>query len=110
MSKPVIITFEFIDGEVHDASVSEISTPVEICYNYNWSLSPNAIGLDAAPTYSIEVSNNNIDWAAYETPTENAAIDQPFDDIHFAWLFVRINYNAVANTTGSVEFELVFKS
>ena len=110
MSKPIKINFEFTDGHSHDASVSEISDAIEICYNYNWSLAPNAIGLDADPTYTIEVSNNNIDWASYETPTLDAAIDQPFDDIHFAWLFVRINYNAVANTTGTVEFNLVFKT
>tara|TARA_R100000655_G_scaffold32644_1_gene64551 strand:+ start:1321 stop:1653 length:333 start_codon:yes stop_codon:yes gene_type:complete len=110
MSKPVVIEFNFSDGTTHDASVSEISDAIEICYNYNWSLAPNSIGLDADPTYTIEVSNNNIDWSAYEDPTVDAAIDQGFDDIHFAWLYVRVNYNAVANTTGTVEFKLVFKS
>ena len=63
MSANILIQFNFTsDGLVHDASVSEISEAQQICFDYTWLLVPKSSGLDAAPTYSFEVSDDNIKW------------------------------------------------
>ncbi len=109
MSAPITITFQFGDGTTHDASVSEASISQAICYKYGWSIAPIIAGLDQDPTYTIEVSNNNVDFYPYDTPVVDADIAQPFDDVHLDWLYIRINYNAQTNTTGTVEFPLILK-
>jgi len=107
---PINITFVFGDGTTHDASVTEISTVEELCYNYAWLLVPTSTGLNASPTYSIEVSNTaSGPWSAYDPLTQDADILQPFDDTHFAPTYVRINYNAQTNTAGTVSFTLTLK-
>ena len=89
MSQPITLTFQFSDGTSHDA--------------------PTVAGLDATPTYTIEVSNNNVDFFPYDTPVVDALIGQAFDDTHLDWLYIRINYDAQTNTTGIVEFPLILK-
>lgn len=106
---PITITFQFSDGTSHDASVSEASISQAICYKYGWSIAPISTGLNQSPTYTIEVSNNNTDFYPYEDRVVDAAITQPFDDVHIDWLYVRINYDAKTNTTGTVEFPLILK-
>ena len=103
----VIITFS--DGASHDASVTEVSGSIEICHFRGWSLIPVSSGLDAAPTYTIEVSNDDINYAPYEDVVVDAAITQGFDDDHFQFSYVRINYDAQSNTTGTVSFTINFK-
>ena len=109
MSEPIKIQFKFADGLVHNASVSEASEAVQICFNYTWLLVPKSDSLDQAPTYSFEISDDNITWQPYAPETLDAAINQPFDDTHFPPVFVRINYNAQTNTTGTVSFDLTLK-
>ena len=98
-------------SSTHDASVTEVSEVLEVCYNHGWSLAPEVSGLDGSPTYSIEVANINspTQFAPYKTETLDADILQPFDDTHINWLYVRINYKAVDNTTGTVKFEMILK-
>lgn len=108
MSKPIFINFEFGDGTVHDANVSEASASQSICFRHQWSIAPVVTGLNAVPAYTIEVSNDDVNWAAYSSEADGADIDQPFDDDHFAWSYIRINYDAKTNTTGTVEFEIRF--
>ncbi len=109
MINPKQYPFIFSDGENHDASVSEISEAIQICNNYSWLLVPVSTGLDQNPTYSFEVSTDNVNWQPYEDVTEDAAINQPFDDTHLPATYIRINYNAQTNTTGSVSFGITLK-
>lgn len=109
MSAPIKKIFQFADGSPHDASVTELSLALEFCLKYEWSIVPKAVGLDQAPVYTIEVSDDDINWFPYEDRTVDAAIDQPFDDDHLAWTFMRINYDAKTNTTGTVEFCITLK-
>jgi len=108
MSKPIFINFEFGDGTVHDAGVSEVSQAYSICFRHIWSLIPISVGLGggATPAYSIEVSNDEVNWAPYSSETDGAGIDQPFEDDHWGFSYVRINYDAKTNTNGTVEFEM----
>ena len=112
MSKPIQRIFQFGDGGTHDASVSEISTPIEICSNYSWLLNPVFDSLDQNPTWTLEVSHENVNssFKPYDTPMIDAAIDQAFDDVHLAPTFLRINYDAKTNTTGTVKFPITLKS
>jgi len=109
MSANIEINFNFGDGTTHDASVSEISEPQLICHDYTWLLVPKSSGLDASPTYSFEVSDDNINWQEFQPETKDAAIDQPFQKSDLAGLYFRINYNAQTNTTGTVAFTLTGK-
>lgn len=111
MSGPINIVFQFLDGGVHDASVSEISVTQEICFNYSWLLNPVISGLDQNPTYTLEASHENVpsSFKPYDVQMLDAAIDQAFDDDHLAPVWFRINYNAQTNTIGTVEFPLILK-
>lgn len=109
MSGPLLILFQFADGNTHDASVSEISISQSICFQYGWLLTPISSGLNANPTYTLEVSNDDINFQAYDSRIKDAAIIQPFDDDHMNGLFFRIVYNAQTNTTGTVEFQISMK-
>jgi len=106
---PLKLKFLFSDGENHNASLSEISESIELCHNYGWLLVPKSDSLDGNPMYSFEISDDDINWQAYESRTENAAIDQGFDDTHMLGTFVRINYNALTNTLGTVAFDITLK-
>lgn len=108
-NNPQEIIIKFTDGAVHNASVSEASISQLLCSNYGWSISPVSIGLDSAPKYTIEVSNNDSTWQPYSPETDAAAIDQGFDDSHLVWKYIRINYNADTNTTGTVAFTFTLK-
>ena len=111
MSKPLNYTFQFGDGGVHDASVSEKSEPLEFCEDYGWFINPISSGLDAAPTYTIEVSHEDVEasYVPYNATVLDASILQPFDSTHLVQTFIRINYNALANTTGTVSFPFLLK-
>ena len=106
---PKDINFTFSDGLIHDASVSEISQVEEICYSYEWSLFPVFAGLNGSPTWTLEVSKDQINWGAYDSDMLNAAINQPFTDDKLPFLYFRINYDAAGNTSGTVSFSLTTK-
>lgn len=102
-------TFQFGDGGTHDASVSESSAVLTMCYNHAWSLIPVVSGLDASPLWTLEVSFDGVAFHAYDAQTDGADIDQGFDDTHATFKFWRVTYDAGANTTGTVSFTLVLK-
>jgi hypothetical protein len=106
---PITKIFQFGDGGVHDAGVSEVSEAIKICFNYAWLLVPISAGLNDAPVYSFEVSNDNINWQEFDPLTLNAAITQPFQKSILPGIWFRINYDAQANTTGTVSFNITLK-
>jgi len=106
---PQKYTFQFGDGGTHDASVGEASASIQVCYDYAWLLVPKSTGLNDSPVYSFEVSDDNINWQEYDPLTKDAAINQPFDDTHLTAVWIRINYNPLANTTGTVSFDITLK-
>lgn len=109
MSAPITFKFSFVDGTTHDASVSETSASQQVCFQYGWLLTPIGSGLDANPTYTLEVSPDDVNWQSYDSRTKDAAINQPFDDTHMNGLYFRIVYDKQTNTTGTVEFVLTMK-
>lgn len=110
MSEPKKRKFVFSDGTLHDASVSETSESLQNCFKYDWSLAPVQAGLTTtAPTYTIEVSNDDTNWFDYNNLSTDVAIEDAVDDNHLAWIYIRIVYNAKTESTGTVEFEFTQK-
>lgn len=105
------IDFIFSDGLSHDASLTEISGTKQICFSYGWLLNPLISGLDADPTYTLEVSdiNDSDTFKPYTSAMLDALVTQAFEDDHLVMFWFRINYNAQANTTGTVSFTLSLK-
>jgi len=111
MSKPLKYKFTFGDGTAHDATVTEISQSWEVCFNYGWSLFVDQIGLTSSDaTWTIEVSNDNSTFYNYKSNSVDIPIIDAYDDIHLSWTYMRINYDAKTETTGTVEFEITLKS
>jgi len=105
----ITLTFVFSDGTTHDASISEASESLELCFNSGWSLTPVSSGLGGSPTYTLEVSNDNTNWFSYEEASEDVSIEDGLDDTHQAFLYARINYDAFNNNTGTVSFQYTIK-
>ncbi len=102
--------FEFADGVTHDASVSAVSNSLRACYKYQWSLYPIYLGLTSLDgTYTIEVSNDNLNWFDYNNLSTDVNIVDAVDDNHLAWIYIRVVYTANTETTGTVEFNLTTK-
>jgi hypothetical protein len=110
MNEPKKTKFIFSDGTSHDATVSETSESIQSCYKYQWSLAPIINGLTAGdPTYTIEVSNDNLTWFEYNNLSTDVSVNDAVDDNHLAWIYMRVVYDAKTETTGTVEFELTQK-
>lgn len=111
MNNPKQTKFNFTsDGTSHDATVSETSESLESCYKYEWSVAPIQSGLSVGdPIYTIEVSNDDTNWFEYNSLSTDVSVDDAVDDIHLAWIYMRIVYNAGTETTGTIEFELTQK-
>lgn len=70
----------------------------------------NSKGLTAGdPTYTIEVSNDNLTWFEYNNLSTDVSVNDAVDDNHLAWIYMRVVYDAKTETTGTVEFELTQK-
>lgn len=110
MNTPIQTKFEFNDGIVHDASISGTSEAIRSCYKYEWSIAPITAGLTSAKgEYTIEVSNDNVNWFEYNNLSTDVSIEDAVDDIHFAWIYIRLVYDAKTESTGTVQFELTQK-
>ena len=110
MNEPKKTKFEFTDGILHNASVSETSEAIQSCYKYEWAVAPIVAGLTSEKgEYTIQVSNDNINWFDYNNLSTDVSIEDAVDDNHLAWIWMRIVYDAKNETTGTVSFELTQK-
>ena len=107
---PKINKFVFSDGTSHDASVSETSESLKSWYKYEWSLAPIQSGVTGGnPKYTIEVSNDDINWFEYNNLSTDVSIDDAVDDNHLSWVYMRIVYSGTGVSAGTIEFELTQK-
>lgn len=110
MSQPKKYILQFGDGGSHDATVSEASASQQICNEYSWSIIPKQTGLTQQdPVWTIEVSNDDSNWKTYKSNSSNIPIGDGYEDTHLAFQYIRVNYDAKTETTGTVEFELNLK-
>ncbi len=111
MSKPLKYKFEFTDGTAHDATISQVSESFQICFPYEWSVFVDQVGLtNSLGTWTIEVSNDDNTFYNYKSNSVDIPIMDAYDDIHMSWTYMRINYNAQTETSGTVEFEITLKT
>ena len=57
----------------------------------------------------MRFSNDNTNFYSYDSLTNGADITSVFTDTQLNWLYVRINYDARTNSTGTVNFKLILK-
>lgn len=104
-NKPHIRKFEFADGTDHDATVDESSLALESCYKYGWNITPITTGLTGGtPEYTVEVSNDNINWFEYNNLSTDVSVDDAVCDDHLTFIYMRIVHQSKGATGGTVEY------
>lgn len=99
------------DGEDHDATVDETSEVLESCYNYTWSITPEITGIvGGPPIYTIEVSNDGVNWFNYSSSAVGVSVVNALDDTHLAFTKMRVKHEANGTTDGSVTYSFTQKS
>lgn len=108
MSQLLKLVFNFATGgQDHPANVAEISDPIKLDENYTWNVAPIVTGLvGGPPLYTIEVSNDNINWDAYSALATDVDVNNPFDDNHLSFNYIRINHKVGGATAGTVKYPL----
>lgn len=108
---PIEREFNFTDGTTHDATLSETSDTLESCFNYTWSLSPLISGITGtSPLYTIEVSNDGVNWYEYNSNSTNLDVVNAVDDNHLAFTKMRIVHIGTGTTAGTVVYKFVQKN
>ena len=110
MNEAKTIEFVFSDGTTHDASMSETSGSLRKCFKNVWSVAPITFGNTSGDaTYTIEVSNDDINWFEYNNQSTDVSVADAVDDNHLSWVYMRIVYDSKTETTGTVRFGLTTK-
>ena len=103
--------FNFTDGTTHDATITETSEALDSCFNYVWSLSPLISGITGTnPTYTVEVSNDGVNWYEYNNLSTNVDIIDAVDDNHLSFTKMRIVHDATGTSGGTVIYKFVQKN
>ena len=103
-----------------DASITQIGAyEIDCGQDMRWLLTIKTTGLDGTPRAYIEESNNNTDW----TPLDNNDCDEgvidyfPISDelrmirdSYFMGKSIRIRFEPMDNTTGTIYSDLVVKT
>jgi len=96
--------FLFGDGENHDATVDETSTPIDLPANIGWNVAPVGVGVVGTPQYTIEVSDDGVVWFDYAVVFTDVAYDDAVEDPFLTWKKMRIVHNSVTATAGTVKY------
>ena len=111
MANPIEREFSFTDGTTHDATLSETSDELTSCYNYTWSISPLISGITGtSPIYTVEVSNDGINWYEYNSGSTNVDVIDAVDDNHLAFTKMRIVHIGTGTSGGTVTYKFVQKN
>lgn len=108
--EPKLLTFNFTDGTLHDATLSENSESIKLEYDYTWSIQPipdTIVG--TSPLYSIEVSNDDTTWVDYDAASTDLDIVNSVDDDRLAFKYMRIAHDANGVTSGDVTYKILLK-
>jgi hypothetical protein len=113
MSKPIELYFTRSGSDVIDLSVAGPTDVLQVCYNYDWLLSPvQLLTIVGDPKYTLQISNTNDpnDFKDYdETDSVDVSILNALKDKSLPGLYLRVVVNPDGGS-GTVMFKLTLKN
>jgi hypothetical protein len=103
--KPITIDL----GSV-DIGAGGTTTAIEICFNYNWSISPTVTGTPGNSDYTLEVSHDGVEWKEYKDGSTNVDIEDAIQDDILPFTYVRIVVNSGGGSSGTAQFSMQLKN
>jgi len=100
------LKFEVSGSQVNgdDATVSFTTDAFEFKNSHDWSVQFSKTGVDGAPVYTIEVTNdsaNSSSWDNYDPNAISLSTDDSFGNHFMEFRFMRIVYVSTGATTGT---------
>lgn len=92
----------------YDLSSDEIGDALEITSSWKFSITPNFSGVTGNPTYTLQVSNDNVTWFDYNNNSTVIAIDDGICDVYMSFVYLRVNTTS-NGATGTGNFILKFR-
>ncbi len=91
-----------------DLSIDGPTDSLSVCENYVWIITPNTLAaIVGAPTWTVEVSSNDVDWFEYNNESTDVAIVDAVDDNHAAFAYIRLVISSNGGSgTGIFKFQL----
>ncbi|GAG46875.1 unnamed protein product [marine sediment metagenome] len=80
-----------------------------LCFNHAWAFSVTDSTTGGSPDYTIEVSNDDVQWYEYNSDSTNVSLDDGVDDTHMVWKYFRVVYDSTGVGSGTVTFWLSLK-
>ncbi len=104
-------TSELIDvtSDVTTDSVLSDTNNSALTFALGWSVAVTPAGLDGTPLYTIEGSNDGVNWMEIHIDSSNIPITNGVQADRFHLLDMRIKIFANDNTTGVAKFVLTIK-
>lgn len=87
----------------NDATASFTTDALEFRNSHDWSVQFSKTGVDGAPVYTIEVTNdalNSTSWDNYDPNAISLSTDDSFGNHFMEFRFMRIVYVSTGVTTG----------
>ena len=105
MATPIILDL----GSV-DLGTGGETSPVEVCYQYGWSIAPTVTGTAGNADYTLLVSQDNITYFEYTPDAVGVSVEDAIQDSQFNWSWVKISVDSGGGSSGSVSFSMELKN
>lgn len=103
-------TFTFTDGEQHDSTVAESSTPLQFSSDYCFAVAAiNSDVVAGPPKYTIEVSIDNVNFYDYAPETTDVLASSASTGDALPWEFMRIKHMVNGATAGTTRYDINIK-
>ena len=96
-----------VPAKLVDATNDVTTDPYVFCHSHDWAVSLLDTGLvGGPPTFTIEVSSNNVKWYEWDVLSTNTAIEDSPDATYMSYKYMRVVYSANGTSAGTIDFEL----
>lgn len=95
--------------EAFSATANFVTDGIKLDFRHQWSLQATIAGETLIPNFTIECSNNGIDFEQYNPATTAVNIPALSYDSQFNPQWFRVSFDANGNTTGTVTFDFNLK-
>ena len=86
--------------------ITDSFTPKGFDESYEWTLVSIDNSTGGNPRYTLEASQDGVNWASYSVVTINVPLGTPLIGSKLAWRHLRVNYNGSATGgTTSLQWE-----